>query len=74
MKKKVKKVRVSGRSSLIISSNCVLEDVDIDGDEEIIEEGDICLKVDDKAYRDIIPLKGDEEPYLQIRGYDLEMS
>ncbi len=58
----------------MISADCVLEDVDIDGDEEIIEEGNICLKVDDKAYREIVPLKGGEEPYLQIRGYDLEMS
>ncbi len=74
MKKKVKKLRVSAKSSLAINSDCVLEDVDIDGDEQIIENGNICLKVDDKAYRDIIPLKGDEEPYLQIRGYDLEMS
>jgi hypothetical protein len=74
LKKKVKKLRVSAKSSLAINSDCVLEDVDIDGDEQIIENGNICLKVDDKAYRDIIPLKGDEEPYLQIRGYDLEMS
>ncbi len=72
MKKKVKKLRLSAKSSLAINSDCVLEDVDIDGDEQIIEDGNICLKVDDKAYRDIIQLKGDEEPYLQIRGYDLE--
>jgi hypothetical protein len=74
MKKKIKKLKVSGRSSLSITSDCILEDVEIDGDEEIIEDGNICLKVNDKAYRDIIPLKGEEEPYLQIRGYDLEMS
>lgn len=60
MKQKVKKLKVSARSSLVISSDCVLEDVEIDGDDEIIEDGNICLKVDDQAYRDIVPLKGDE--------------
>lgn len=71
MKQKVKKLRVTARSSLIISSDCVLEDVDIDGHDEIIEDGNICLKVEDQAYKEIVPLKGDEEPYLLIRGYDL---
>ena len=33
MRKKVKKLKVSARSSLAINCDCVLEDVDIDGDE-----------------------------------------
>lgn len=60
MRKKVKKLRVTARSSLVISSDCILEDVDIDGNDEIIEDGSICLKVDDQDYKEIVPLKGDE--------------
>jgi len=36
-----------------------LEDVEVDGHDEIIEDGSICLKVDDQAYKEIVPLKGD---------------
>ncbi len=71
LKKKVKKLKVTARSSLIISSDCILEDVEVDGHDEIIEDGSICLKVEDQAYKEIVPLKGDEESYLLIRGYDL---
>jgi hypothetical protein len=71
MKQKVKKLKISAKSSLIISSNCLLEDVDIDGHEEIIEDGVIQLKVEGKDCKEIVQLKGDEEPYLKIRGYDI---
>lgn len=60
LKKKVKKLKVIARSSLIISSDCILEDVEVDGHDEIIEDGSICLKVEDQAYKEIVPLKGDE--------------
>lgn len=60
LKGKVQKLKVTARSSLIISSDCVLEDVEVDGHDEIIEDGNICLKVDDQAYKEILPLTGDE--------------
>ena len=59
MKQKVKKLKISGKSSLIISSDCVLEDVEIDGHEQIIEDGMIQLKVEGKDYKEIVGLKGD---------------
>jgi len=59
LKQKVKKLKITARSSLIISSDCILEDVEVDGHDEIIEDGSICLKVDDQAYKEIVPLKGD---------------
>ena len=60
LKGKVQKLKITARSSLIISSDCVLEDVEVDGHDEIIEDGNICLKVDDQAYKEILPLTGDE--------------
>jgi len=72
MKKKVNKLKLTGKSSLILSSDCVLEDVQIDGSEVIVAEGKVSLNVTDKSYKNLVPLKGDEEPYLKIRGYDLE--
>lgn len=60
LKGKVQKLKVTARSSLIISSDCILEDVEVDGHDEIIEDGNICLKVDDQAYKEVVPLTGDE--------------
>ncbi len=71
MKQKVKKLKMTAKSSLIISSDCILEDVQIDGHDQIVQEGNITLRVEDKDYKEVVQLKGDEEPYLQIRGYDL---
>lgn len=61
------------RSSLIIESDCVLEDVEVDGHYEITEKGNIKVKHTDKDYHTIEQLEEDEqEPHLKIRGYKLK--
>lgn len=61
------------RSSLIIDSDCVLEDVEVDGHLEIKDSGNIVVKHVDKDYHSIEDLEKDEqEPHLTIRGYKLK--
>ena len=50
MKKKVKKLVVHPRSALVLESDCVLEDVEIDGHLEIKESGSIVMKHLKKDY------------------------
>ena len=50
MKKKVKKLVVHPKSALILESDCILEDVEIDGHLEIKESGPIVVKHLQKDY------------------------
>jgi hypothetical protein len=67
----VKKVKIVGRSSLVIESDCVLEDVELDGYYEIHEKGNITVRHLDRDYHSITDLLGHEEAFLKIRGYKL---
>jgi hypothetical protein len=68
---KVKRVKIVGRSSLVIESDCVLEDVELDGHYEIHEKGAIKVKHLQQDYHSIADLEGHEEAFLKIRGYKL---
>ena len=72
MRKKVKKLKVSGRSSLVIGCDCVVEDVEVDGHEEISKEGDVSVKNDSKKYKELVATEGNEEPHLIIRKYKIK--
>jgi hypothetical protein len=67
----VKKLKIVGRSSLVIESDCVLEDVELDGHYEIHEKGSIVVKHLDRDYHSVADLEGHEEAFLKIRGYKL---
>jgi hypothetical protein len=44
LKTKVQKLKVSPNSTLVILSDCVLEDVEVDGSVRISNEGNIVIK------------------------------
>ena len=75
MRDKVKNLRMSGNSSLIIGEDCILEDVFIDGHCEIkddVKGEKLSLKVEDKVYKQVKDIDNkDSLPYLKIRGYDV---
>lgn len=56
----------------MIESDCVLEDIELDGHYEIHEKGEAKVKHLAKDYHTILELQGHEEPYLKIRGYKLK--
>lgn len=69
----MKKLWMHPRSSLIIESDCVLEEVEVDGHLEIKEKGAIKVKHTDKDYHSLDDLEEEEqEPHLKIRGYKLK--
>lgn len=55
----------------MIESDCVLEDVELDGHLEIHEKGHISVKHLEKDYHSVADLEGHEEAFLKIRGYKL---
>lgn len=69
MKTKVKKLKISGPSTLIVLSDCVLEDVEVDGTLKIEKEGSIVAKEISKNYCKLVPTEGNEAGWLIIRGY-----
>lgn len=67
----MKKVKITAKSSLRIESDCILEDINLDGDLEIRTEGQVIQNHQGKDYYTIGELEGNEEAYLKIRGYKL---
>jgi hypothetical protein len=64
---------VHPRSSLIIESDCTLEDVEVDGHYEIKEAGSITVKHLGQDYHSLEELdESEQEPHLRIRGYRLK--
>ena len=68
----MKKVKISGRSSLVIDQDCVLEEVELDGHLHLKEGGNIKVQHAKKDYKEFTELEGNEDPYLKIRGYKLK--
>ena len=67
----MKKVKVSGRSSLVVGGDCILEDLELDGHLELREEGSVKAHHLGKDYKSVAALSEGEAAYLQIRGYKL---
>jgi len=55
MKSKVKKLKVTANSTLIVLSDCVLENVEVDGTLRIEKEGNIIVKETNQNYGKLIP-------------------
>ncbi len=51
-------MKIVGRSSLVIESDCILEDIDLDGHLEIHEKGNIVAKHLQQDYHSIAELEG----------------
>lgn len=69
----MKKLWVSPRSSLILESDCVLENVEVDGHLDIKESGSIVVQHLGQDYHSLEELEaGEHEPHLKIRGYKLK--
>ena len=60
MRSKVKKLKISAQSSLVIKSDCTLDDVEIDGHAEIDKNGGVSLKHFAKNYKKLVPTEGNE--------------
>lgn len=69
MKTKVKKLKVSGPSTLIVLSDCVLQDVEVDGTLKIEKEGNIIAKETNQNYCKLVPTEGTQPGWQLIRGY-----
>lgn len=68
----MKRVVLTERSSLVVESDCILEDVEVDGHYEIHTKGPAVVKHFKQDYHTIQELEGHEEPFLKIRGYKLK--
>lgn len=74
MKNKVKDVKISGQSSLIIGDDCILEKVDLDGHAEIkgANGGPVTIVNHEKNYKKVVDVTDPKaDPYLFIRGYKI---
>lgn len=69
MKTKVKKLKVSSGSTLVVESDCVLEDVEVDGTLRVKSEGNIVEKETSKNYEKLAATDGTEPAWQIIRGY-----
>lgn len=69
MKTKVQKLKVTANSTLVVLSDCILEDVEVDGTLRIEKEGNIVAKETSQNYETLIPTEGNEPGWLIIRGY-----
>ena len=69
MRTKVKSLKISEHSTLVVLSDCVLDDVEVDGTLKIEKEGHITVHETSKNYTRLIPTEGHEPGWQLIRGY-----
>jgi hypothetical protein len=75
MKEKVKELKISAHSSLILGDDCILEKVILDGHTEIKDTHGQPVTIENttKNYKKVVDLTAeDKEPFLQIRGYKIQ--
>lgn len=69
MRTKVKKLHITKNSTLIVLSDCVLEDVHVDGVVKIDQLGSIVIKEEGRKYGKLVEPVQEDAGYYQIRGY-----
>lgn len=66
MRGKVKKLSISGNSTLIVGADCVLEDVAVDGYVKLDQKG---IVIRNKQYGRLAPTEPGDPDYVVIRGF-----